>query len=69
MELGKVKSQIERYSRENGIDVQVAWDSFFFNEFLYRISLSKYKYNYVFKGGFYLQKILGVGSRQYEVTS
>lgn len=63
MELGKVKSQIERYSKENGIDVQVAWDSFFFNEFLYRISLSKYKYNFVFKGGFFLQKILGVGSR------
>ena len=63
MELGKVKSQIERYSKENGIDVQVAWDSFFFNEFLYRISLSKFKYNYVFKGGFYLQTILGVGTR------
>ncbi len=55
MELGKVKSQIEKYSKENGIDVQVAWDSFFFNEFLYRVSLSGYKDKYVFKGGFYLQ--------------
>jgi len=63
MELGKVKAQIEKYSKENGIDVQVAWDSFLFNELLYRISLSSYKYNYVFKGGFYLQKILGVGTR------
>ena len=63
MELGKVKSRIEKYSKENGIDIQVAWDSFFFNEFLYRVSLSNHKAKYVFKGGFYLQKILGVGTR------
>ena len=63
MELGKTKSIIERFARENNVDVQVAWDSFFFDEFMHRVSLSKYKEKYVFKGGFYLQKILGVSTR------
>lgn len=40
MELGKTKAKIERYAKENNVDVQVAWDSFFFDEFLHRISLS-----------------------------
>ena len=47
----------------NNFDVQVAWDSFFFDEFMHRVSLSKHKEKYVFKGGFYLQKILGVSTR------
>ena len=34
MELGKTKAKIERYAKENNVDVQVAWDSFFFDEFL-----------------------------------
>ena len=59
MELGKTKAKIERYAKENNVDVQVAWDSFSFDEFLHRISLSDYKDKYVFKGGFYLQKVLG----------
>lgn len=63
MELGKTKAKIERYAKENNVDVQVAWDSFFFDEFLHRISLSDYKDKYVFKGGFYLQKVLGVSTR------
>lgn len=58
MELGKTKAKIERYAKENNVDVQVAWDSFFFDEFLHRISLSDYKDKYVFKGGFYLQRSL-----------
>ena len=63
MELGKTKAKIERYAKENNVDVQVACDSFFFDEFLHRISLSDYKDKYVFKGGFYLQKVLGVSTR------
>ena len=63
MELGKTKAKIERYAKENNVDVQVAWDSFFFDEFLHRISLCDYKDKYVFKGGFYLQKVLGVSTR------
>lgn len=56
MELGKVKARIEKYSKENGVDVQVAWDSFFFNEFLYRLSLSRFKDKYVFKDIYFAVK-------------
>lgn len=42
MELGKVKNVIEKFSKEKKVDVQVAWDTFFFDEFLYRLSNSEY---------------------------
>ncbi|HBD06116.1 MAG TPA: hypothetical protein DCY93_01735, partial [Firmicutes bacterium] len=63
MELGKVKNVIEKFSKEKKVDVQVAWDTFFFDEFLYRLSNSEYSKLFVFKGGFYLQSIVGVDVR------
>ena len=63
MELGKVKSLIDKFSKEKAIDVQVAWDTFFFEEFLYRLSKSEYSKLFVFKGGFYLQSIVGINVR------
>ncbi len=63
MELGKVKSLIDKFSKEKAIDVQVAWDTFFFEEFLYRLSKSEYSKSFVFKRGFYLQSIVGIDVR------
>ncbi len=63
MELGKVKVLIDKFSKEKAIDVQVAWDTFFFEEFLYRLSKRKYSKLFVFKGGFYLQSIVGIDVR------
>lgn len=63
MELGKVKNVIEKFSKEKKVDVQVAWDTFFFDGFLYRLSNSKYSKLFVFKGGFYLQSIVGIDVR------
>lgn len=36
---------------------------FFFENFLKRLSKSKYKDQFVFKGGFYLGTIVGIGQR------
>ena len=44
MELGKTKAKIERYAKENNVDVQVAWDSFFFDEFLLIFLVTHRKY-------------------------
>ncbi|MDE6656127.1 MAG: nucleotidyl transferase AbiEii/AbiGii toxin family protein, partial [Anaeroplasmataceae bacterium] len=63
MELGKVKSKIEKISKDKNIDIQTAWDMFFFENFLYCISQSEYASRFVFKGGFYLQRIVGIESR------
>ncbi|MDD2493547.1 MAG: nucleotidyl transferase AbiEii/AbiGii toxin family protein [Bacilli bacterium] len=63
MELGRVKAKIDNYAKIKNIDVQVAWDTFFFDEFIHRLSISKYKNDFIFKGGFYLQSILGIETR------
>ncbi|MDD4103800.1 MAG: nucleotidyl transferase AbiEii/AbiGii toxin family protein [Bacilli bacterium] len=63
MELGRVKAKIANYAKDKNVDVQVAWDTFFFDEFIHRLSISKYKNDFIFKGGFYLQSILGIETR------
>ena len=63
MELDKIKNKVKKISKENKIDVQIAWDILFFDEFLERLSKSKYKNKFVLKGGFYLQSIVGINSR------
>lgn len=52
MELGTIKAKVNKVSKENNIDVQAAWDILFFDEFLERLSNSKYKNKFVLKGGF-----------------
>ena len=42
MELDKIKAKVNKISKENDIDVQSAWDILFFDEFLERLSNSKY---------------------------
>lgn len=59
----KSKNVVEKFSKEKKVDVQVAWDTFFFDEFLYRLSNSQYSKLFVFKGGFYLQSIVGIDVR------
>ena len=54
MELGKVKARVSKLAKDKNIDVQVAWDIFFFDEVLLRLSKSKYHNSFVIKGGFYL---------------
>ena len=63
MELDIIKAKVNKISKENNIDVQAAWDILFFDEFLERLSNSKYKNKFVLKGGFYLQSIDGINSR------
>jgi broad specificity phosphatase PhoE len=63
MELGKVKAKVAKLAKDKNIDVQNAWDIFFFDEVLLRLSKSKYCNSFIIKGGFYLQSIVGVESR------
>ena len=63
MELGKAKAKVAKLAKRKNIDVQNAWDIFFFDEVLLRLSKSKYHNFFVIKGGFYLQSIVGVETR------
>ncbi|MGM9814343.1 MAG: nucleotidyl transferase AbiEii/AbiGii toxin family protein [Candidatus Enteromonas sp.] len=63
MELEKTKARIRKIAEDNSIDHQAAWATLFFDEFIFRLFRSKFKDMFVFKGGFYLQSIVGAHSR------
>ena len=63
MELNETKGRIESLKNKTTLTVQNLWDIFFFENFLLRLSKSKYKDYFVFKGGFLLQNIVGIESR------
>ena len=63
MELEKAKVLVAKLAKEHKIDVQNAWDILFFDEIILRLSRSNYKNIFVFKGGFYLQSVVGIETR------
>ncbi len=63
MELDRIKAKVRALSEQGGVDVQIAWDTFFFEGFLRRLSRSHYAKNFILKGGFFLQSVVGVSSR------
>ncbi|MBQ7276431.1 MAG: histidine phosphatase family protein [Bacilli bacterium] len=63
MELDIIKTKVAKLAKSKNINIQAAWDIFFFEEFLHRLSLSDYSELFVLKGGFYLQSIVGVNIR------
>ena len=54
---------MSKIARENSVSIQTAWDMLFFDEVIYRLSKSRYKSMFIFKGGLYLQSITGIKSR------
>ncbi|MCR4562674.1 MAG: histidine phosphatase family protein [Bacilli bacterium] len=63
MELDRIKAKVRTLSNQEGVDVQIAWDTFFFEGFLRRLSCSPYVKDFVLKGGFFLQSVIGVSAR------
>lgn len=63
MELEKAKVLVAKLAKEHKIDVQNAWDILFFDEIILWLSRSNYKNIFVFKGGFYLQSVVGIETR------
>lgn len=63
MGLGKIKNNIDNLAKSHNVANQTLWDMFFFENFLNRLSKSKHKTNFVFKGGFLLGSIVGIEQR------
>ena len=63
MGLDQVKAEIAKYANKTSSTIQSVWDMYFFEHFLYRIAKSEYAPNFVFKGGFLLETILGIQAR------
>ena len=63
MNIDKLKSIIEKKVKQTGVTHQHVYDMYFFERFLYRLSLSEYRNNFIFKGGFLLENIMGIDVR------
>ena len=55
----KLKNKIKKRSKEIGAQPQELMQMYFFERLLYRISISKYKFNFILKGGLLLSAIIG----------
>lgn len=58
-----VKDKLRNISREKNIDFNSAMRFYMYDRFVERLSKSKYKDNFILKGGFYLSKLFGLDNR------
>lgn len=59
----QLKSLIKKISKEKNISAQILLQNYMLERFLERISYSKYKNNYILKGGFLIASMIGVDIR------
>lgn len=57
------KSIIKKISKEKNISPQLVMQNYMLERLLERISLSDYRHNFIFKGGFLISSIVGLSSR------
>ena len=58
-----IKSKLRNISKEKNVDFNSIMRFYMYDRFIERLSKSKYKDNFVLKGGFYLSKLFGLNNR------
>lgn len=58
-----LKSQIKEYAKKNKLPVQVVLQNYMFERLLERLARSKYKDNFILKGGMLISAIVGLDTR------
>lgn len=58
-----VKDKLRNVSREKNVDFNSVMRFYMYDRFVERLSKSKYKDNFILKGGFYLSKLFGLDNR------
>lgn len=58
-----VKNKLKNISREKNVDFNSVMRFYMYDRFVERLSKSKYKDNFILKGGFYLSKLFGLDNR------
>ena len=58
-----VKDKLKNISREKNVDFNSIMRFYMYDRFIERLSKSKYKDNFVLKGGFYLSNLFGIDNR------
>ena len=59
----QLKAIIKNVAKEKNISAQLVLQNYMLERFLERVSLSKYKDNYIIKGGFLIASMVGLDSR------
>ena len=59
----KLKGKINRFSEKNNLKAQEVLQMYFFERFLARLEKSKYRVNFIIKGGFLISSIIGIQNR------
>lgn len=59
----QLKALIKKKAAEKNISAQLVMQNYMLERLLERISLSKYKYNFILKGGFLISAIVGLDTR------
>ena len=59
----QLKAIIKKISKEKKISAQLVLQNYMMERFLERVSLSKYRDNYIIKGGFLIASMVGLDSR------
>lgn len=59
----QIKSKLKNISKEKNIDFNTLLRSYMYDRFIERLSISKYKDNFILKGGFYLSTLFGIENR------
>lgn len=58
-----VKDKLKNVSREKNVDFNSVMRFYMYDRFVEHLSKSKYKDNFILKGGFYLSKLFGLDNR------
>lgn len=58
-----LKDKAKNFAIKNNLEVQQVLQNYMFERFLERLSKSKYKNNFILKGGFLLSSIMGINIR------
>ena len=59
----QLKAIIKNLAKEKNISASIVLQNYMLERFLERISLSKYRDNYIIKGGFLIASMVGLDSR------
>lgn len=61
--LQSIKDRLKLYCKDKSIEFNLALRFYMYERFIYRLSKSKYRDNFILKGGFYLSTLFGLDNR------
>lgn len=59
----QLKDKIKNIAKEKNVDFNTLFRLYMYDRFLERLSKSKYRDNFILKGGFYLSTLFGIENR------